>query len=260
MVTVASSADVLSRRVRYFVKKERAGDRALAQLLDKIETPAYLFGGVVRDLALYGKRGLAEREPDIDIVCAARGSAARPFFSRLRRENGVLRNRFGGFRLRTHRWTVDVWAAEDTWAFREGKVAYESVESLLETTITNWEAVLFRLDGGTLTCKDSFFRDIQDGYLDVVSCENPNLLGMYVRLVRACIEWPVRQLSEKARDVVRTAIETYSFEDLQSYEREHYRRRYIDAPAYRAVARAVVASEAGPIPIRRAEGVADLFR
>ena len=260
MVAVASSADVLSRRVRYFVKKERTEDVRLARLLDEIEAPAYLFGGVVRDLALYGKRGLAERGGDIDIVCAARGCAAGPLFSRLRREDGVFRNQFGGFRLVTRRWNVDLWAAEDTWAFREGKFDYESVESLLETTITNWEAVLARVDGGRLMYKDGYFRDLQEGYLDVVFSENPNLLGMYVRLVRACIERPVRQLSEKASRVVRGALDACSLGDMMSYEREHYRRCYIDGAGYRRVSSAVAAPEGGAVVIERAEETANLFR
>lgn len=259
MVDVAANAEALSRRVRYFVKKERTEDSRLAQLLDEIEAPAYLFGGVVRDLALYGKRGLADRDADIDIVCAARGRVANRFFVRLEQQKDVVRNRFGGFRLATRRWNVDLWAAQDTWAFREGKFGYESVESLLETTITNWEAVLFRLDGGSLMYKDRYFKDIQDGYLDVVFSENPNSLGMYVRIVRACIDWPVQYLSEKMRNVVRGAMETYSLEELMSYEREHYRHRYINEREYGRVTSAVLASRAGAVPIGRAEGAPKLF-
>lgn len=260
MVAVAANAEVLSRRVRYFVQKERAADARLAWLLDEIETPAYLFGGVVRDLALYGKNKLADKDADIDIVCAARGCAAGPFFSRLEREHGVSRNRFGGFRLTTQHWKVDLWAAEDTWAFREGKFGYNSVESLLETTITNWEAVLFRLDGGSLVYKDGYFTDIQEGFLDVVFSENPNLLGMYVRIMRACIDWPVRYLSEKTRDVVRDAIEGYSLEELMSYEREHYRFRYIRGSEYERVKRAVLSGGTGAVCIAGAEGGApELF-
>ena len=259
MVAVAANANVLSRRVRYFVRMERARDSKLAQLLDEVAAPAYLFGGVVRDLALYGKRDLAHHEVDIDVVCAAQGREAARFFGRLAADRSVAQNKFGGFRLTTHRWNVDVWAAKDTWAFRQGKFRYESVESLLETTITSWEAILFQLDGGPLTCKSSYFRDLQNGRLDVVFGDNPNPLGMYVRLFRACISWPVRHLSARAREVVAGAMRIYSFEDMKSYEEEHYRRWYIDEPAYERVARAVQADGDGDVRMRFRENAVQLF-
>ena len=228
-------------------------DSALARLLDSVVGPAYLFGGVVRDLALYGKRGLSSRDVDIDIVCAAPGRLANEFFVGLEQQEGVVRNKFGGLRMATDRWKVDLWAAQDTWAFREGGFRYQSIESLLETTITNWEAVLFRLNGGPLMCKHGYFQDIQTGYLDVVFSENPNPLGMCVRVVRACIDWPVVRLSTRARDVVRQAIEAYSFEGLKSYEREHYRRQYIEEGPYEWVTRSVLADSTGEVRIERAE-------
>lgn len=260
MVPVANSADVLSGRVRYFVKRERERDAALARLLDSVASPAYLFGGVVRDLALYGKRDLAGRDVDIDIVCATHGRSADQFLVSLEQEKGVARNKFGGLRMMTDRWKVDVWAAQDTWAFREGGFRYESVESLLETTITNWEAVLFRLDGGPLVCKRRYFEDIQAGHLDVVLGKNANPLGMYVRLVRACIFWPVVSLSSRARAVVREAMETHSFEGLKAYEREHYRHRYIEERPYEEVKSTVLASGAGKVRIRRDGEVSALIR
>lgn len=260
MVEVAANADQLIRRVRYFIEKEKARDMQLARLLDEIEAPAYLFGGVVRDLALYGKKELTKREPDIDIVCAGRGRAVDRFFSRLERQDGVLRNRFGGFRFLTGHWKVDLWAAEDTWAFREGKCGYKSVESLLRTTITNWEAILFRLDSRALIYREGYFRDLREGYLDVVSSENPNLLGMYVRLVRACINWPVQYLSERTRKVVCEAMAKYTLKDMMSYEKEHYRRQYIDGPAFGCVTSAALANGDGAVPIARPERTGGLFR
>lgn len=259
MVSVTANANVLSRRLRYFVRRERARDSKLAHLLDEVAAPAYLFGGVVRDLALYGKRDLANREVDIDLVCGARGRLANGFFRRLAGVDGVARNKFGGFRLTTHLWKVDVWAAEDTWAFRQGKFRYESIESLLETTITNWEAILFRLDGGPLTCKESYFSDIHEGRLDIVFGDNPNPLGMYVRLVRACAEGRVRYLSAKARDLVRDALAAYSFENLRSYEKAHYRRRHIDELSYERVARAVHANETGELDIPSGDNLGQIF-
>ena len=251
MVAVAPDPNTLANRVRYFVKKERANDIVLSELLEEMASPCYLFGGVVRDLAVYGKRDLADREADIDIVCAAPARVSRMFFDGLESREGVEKNRFGGLRFITDRWRVDIWPARDTWAFREGKVRYDSIESLLKTTITNWEAVLFRLDGGPLICRPRYFEDIRSGYLDVVLSDNPNQLGMYVRLFRACIDWPVFCLSNRTRKVLRKAIVNYSLQELKSYEKEHYRRLYIEEGAYGQVAEAVLADGSGRARIGR---------
>ena len=251
MVAVAKNAEVLASRVRYFIRKERSRDGVLSALLDEIASPAYLFGGVVRDLAVYGKRELPNRRADIDIVSAARGRSGRNFFEGLEARFGVEKNRFGGFRVVTNRWKVDIWAAEDTWAFRHGMFAYESVESLLNTTITNWEAVLFRLDEGPLMCSPTYFDDIRSGYLDVVFRVNPNPLGMYVRLFRACLDWPVSRLSGRAAEVVREAIESYSFDGLKRYEERHYTRLYIERRAYDQLAEAVLGGGSGDVLFRR---------
>ena len=259
MTSVASDANKLTNRVRSFVKRERTRDAALSSLLDEVVSPAYLFGGVVRDLALYGSQGLSGREADVDIVCGARGRGASVFFERLEAKAGVVKNRFGGFRTTTDRWKVDIWPAADTWAFRNGHSKYESIESLLKTTITNWEAVLFRLDGGPLMCKPTYFEEIRSGYLDVVLEDNPNQLGMYVRLVRACIDRPVFCLSDKARGVFRKATERYSFEDLIAYERRHYRRHYIEEADCRWITDSVLSEGAGDVRIRPREVTRRLF-
>ena len=260
MTSIASDANKLTKRVRSFVKNERARDAALSRLLDEVVSPAYLFGGVVRDLALYGKQSLPGREVDIDIVCGARGGSGSAFFEFLEARMGVEKNRFGGFRMRTDHWNVDIWPAEDTWAFRTGNARYQSIESLLKTTITNWEAVLFRLDVGPLMYKPSYFKDILSGYLDVVLDDNPNQLGMYVRLVRACITGPVSCLSGKARGVFREGAERYSFENLMSYERDHYKCRYIKEADYQWITDAVLVAGAGDVQIPpRDDGTGRLF-
>ena len=258
MMAVASDANKLTNRVRTFVMEERARDAGLDRLLDEVVSPAYLFGGVVRDLALYGKWGLSG-EVDIDIVCGARGGSGDMFFEDLAARSGVERNRFGGLRMTTDRWRVDIWPAEETWAFRTGNARYESVESLLKTTITNWEAVLYRLNGGPLVHRPRYFEEICSGYLDVVLDDNPNQLGMYVRLVRACIAGPVSCLSGKARAVFKGGAERYSFEDLRSYERGHYRRQYIEEVEYQWITDSVLAEGAGEVQLRPRGATGRLF-
>jgi predicted nucleotidyltransferase len=77
----------------------------------------YLFGGVLRDLALYGKKGF---KSDIDLVVEGDWSDLVSYIDHI----GARKNKFGGYRLIVGEWPVDIWNAEETWAIKQGHVAY----------------------------------------------------------------------------------------------------------------------------------------
>ena len=228
MIQTAKSRDALSKRVKRFLEREMAKDECLANLLHRVAFPGstYLFGGVLRDIALYG---IAEFGSDIDIVYTSKRTkidlAAIGDVS-------VNRNRFGGFRIKTKHWFVDAWEAQESWAFLQGYRKYKSIESLLDTTITNWESILYRVDGGRLICKDNYFHDLRRRYLDVVLDKNPNTLGMYIRLVRAHAIKDASILSNRAAQVIREGLMAYSFEEMNCYETAHYSDAYISRETY----------------------------
>lgn len=238
--TVRKSSD-LAKRVRRFLVRERRRDRDLSKLLECLDArrDLYLFGGVLRDIALYG---IDKTESDIDLVWTAPGERLRSVLE----ENGsdYVQNRFGGFRVETGRWFVDLWRAEDTWAFREGGQEYRGVESLLDTTITNWESVLCRLDGYRVIHRVNYFEELDRRYLDVVFERNPNPLGMYVRIMRTYASRETAMLSPRAARVLGGALERYSYEDMRRYEEEHYRHQYVDEAVYKLFEERVC--EAGP--------------
>ena len=228
MIPTARSGDALSKRVKRFLERAQAKDECLANLLHRMALPgsAYLFGGILRDIALYG---IEQFGSDIDIV----------YTNKKTKENLALigdlpvdRNRFGGFRIRTKHWFVDVWEAQESWAFMQGYRKYKSIESLLDTTITNWESILYRVDGGQLICRDNYFEDLRQRYLDVVLDENPNTLGMYIRLVRAHAIKDASILSNRAAQVIREGLLAHSFEEMNEYERAHYSGAYISRETY----------------------------
>ena len=142
------------------------------------------------------------------------------------------RTKFGGFRAKTRRWVVDFWDVQDTWALRNNIVEYQRIESLLDTTITNWESVLYSVTDNRLLCGTDYFKDINRGYLDVVLESNPNPLGMTVRLIRTYAHKDVFELSIEAASCIEQALDRYSFEELSSYERAHFRQGYIDRIVY----------------------------
>ena len=229
MPAIAKKSSDLVKRIRRFLLRERKRDEVLSSLLDHLASSedVYLFGGVIRDIALYGISGL---ECDIDLVYV--GSHEQIDAMVKKNDFRFKRNRFGGFRVETKRWFVDLWSAEDTWAFRKGGCQYDGVESLLGTTITNWESILCRLEGWELVYRENYFRDLNDRYLHVVFDKNPNPLGMYVRILRAYACKDASVLSGRTTRVLREALQAYSLEEMSRYEREHYRVHYIGERVY----------------------------
>jgi len=187
----------------------------------------YLFGGVVRDIALYG---ISRLDSDIDLVCVESRDGIWPWAKA--KGLSFQQNKFGGCRVETDRWFVDLWRVEDTWAFKEGGCKYTGVESLLGTTITNWESILYGLRDQKLIYAGNYFEDLEERYLDVVYYRNPNPLGMYVRILRAYGLKDAAILSGKAVRAVNGALGTYSFGDVSAYEKEHYQFQYISKDIY----------------------------
>jgi hypothetical protein len=99
---------------------------------------AVVFGGVLRDLALYGP---SERPRDVDIVADCPSSELAEWLSTF----PVERTRFGGFRVRVHKWNFDIWTLRDTWAFTATNIE-PSFENLPKTTFFNIEGIAAQLN------------------------------------------------------------------------------------------------------------------
>jgi hypothetical protein len=97
------------------------------------EWKAVLFGGVPRDLILYGP---SKRPRDVDIVvdCSLRE------LSSILASYPVQRTRFGGFRITSGKWSFDIWSLPDTWAFASGYMD-ATFDNLHRTTFFNVEAI-----------------------------------------------------------------------------------------------------------------------
>ena len=248
MTTTAKKSRDLTKRVRRFLLRERRRDEILGNLLDCLVScqDVYLFGGVLRDIALFG---ISKLESDIDLVY----TGTRDAISAVVRTNSfkVEKNKFGGARVETRYWFVDVWGAEDTWAFREGGCEYAGVRSLLDTTITNWESILYDMNRCKLIHRKNYFRDLNDRYLDVVYERNPNPLGMYVRIMRAYACKDASLLSNTAARVLSDALKVFSFEDIRRYERSHYHVQYVARGVYEHFRRHVGKPDLLPIELRR---------
>ena len=181
----------------------------------------YLFGGVLRDLAMFGRKGFAS---DFDLVVEGDWAHLTKYLEKL----GASRNRFGGYRLYVERWPIDIWAARETWAIREGFVRYRSIESLTKTTILNWDAILLNWRTREMICRPDYFFEIKQHLMDVVLTENPNPLGAAVRAFRHLCSKDAEKLTGAAVRYLAGAAKRHSPESIVRAEITSYRSCVID--------------------------------
>ena len=256
---LAESPNCLTKKVNYFLLRERNRDASLLRLLDELPSvsPAYLFGGIIRDIALFGNRDT--HKSDIDIVCDGQESQLRSFLEEFSTKEPFRQNKFDGFRIKTENWSIDIWPAKNTWAFKQGIRTYKGIQSLLETTITNWESILFPLHGGPLIYREGYFDDVLRGYLDVILVENPNPIGMYVKIIRSYADKGASEFSRRAVEVLRKAVSEHSFEEFSSYEKAHYGNFYISKSIYNQIMKLSDRGVVGPIRLAKANETLPLF-
>ena len=209
-ISLAKDESTLKERLNRFFNSKDERQRELCKFLDNASkiVDIYLFGGIFRDIALLG---IKEFKSDIDLVFIG---DERSLYSLFKGHN-VESNKYGGKRLYIDEWMVDIWAAKKTWAIREGYFQFKSIDSLLETTITNWEAILYRWRDKQIICRDSYFADISNRHLDIVFEKNLNEFDMYARILRFCVIEPVAcSISPRVESLLEAAFDKYPRDSL----------------------------------------------
>lgn len=186
----------------------------------------YVFGGVLRDLALFGRRGF---HSDIDLVVEGDWSTLATYVEKL----GAQRNKFGGYRLSLDEWPIDIWNARETWAIQRGLIEYKGIASLTETTVLNWDGILMNWRTRNFVHRRRYFEELRTRTLDLVLEENPNPRGMAVRVFRhLCLKDAKTITARLARYLARCANH-YQFEEIRSAEIKSYGNSVIEKPVYR---------------------------
>jgi len=180
----------------------------------------YLFGGIIRDLALLGRKGF---NSDIDLVVEGNWTH---FVSYLESLN-AHKNKFGGYRLIVGGWPVDIWNAEETWAIKNGLVLYNGVSSLTDTTVLNWDAILIDWRTRKFICRNNYFEELNSRVLDIILVENPNPLGMAIRVFRHFCLKDAKQITPRAVKFMANCAKNYSFEELTNAEIKSYNNTLI---------------------------------
>jgi hypothetical protein len=185
----------------------------------------FLFGGLIRDVALLGARGF---NSDVDVVVEGDWELARAYIESL----GARRNKFGGYRLEVAEWPIDVWNAEATWAIVNGFVEYKGIASLTQTTVLNWDAILMNWRTRGFIYSRGYFEAIREGVLDIVLEANPNPLGMATRVFRHLCAKDAAKITMKAALYLARAAAEYPFQMLRAAEIRSYSESLIQPEVY----------------------------
>jgi hypothetical protein len=191
----------------------------------------YLFGGVLRDLALLGQRGF---NSDIDLVVEGDWDNC----ARYLRSLGAAINKFGGYRFTVAGWPVDIWSAKETWAIRQGIVSYRGIGSLTQTTVLNWDAILMNWRTRTFIHCENYIEAINARLLDIVLEQNPNPLGMAVRVFRHLYLKDAAKVTSGAAEYLAKCASTYSFETIRREEMRSYGNSVVSPSLFRWFERA----------------------
>ena len=190
----------------------------------------YLFGGILRDIALFGKRGF---NSDIDLVVDGDWAICIPYIEKL----GARLNKFGGYRLVISEQPIDIWSARETWAIKQQIIPYNSIASLTETTVLNWDAILMNWRTKNFIYRNNYLEELKERTLNIVLEDNPNPRGMAVRAFRHLCLKDAKKITPKAVDYLERCTKQYSFEELKNSELIGFGNTVIEYAVYRVFER-----------------------
>lgn len=174
----------LRRRIIQYLDLQTTERRGLRSVVSNIAArlpDTVIFGGMLREFALGNARNFTS---DIDLVsaasCEAIGTAIADYLP--------TRNKFGGFRFIVNQRRFDIWALQDTWAFKQGYAGSPSFENLLKTSFFNLDAAFFHLDSRQVTAHEGYEQWIAASLLEINLEPNPHPANMVHRTLDLVIE------------------------------------------------------------------------
>ena len=163
----------LRGRLTKFLGNGTTWKKPLRDVIETIERErwrAVIFGGVIRDLAVFGP---TERPRDVDIVLAG---ASTHEIERIFGAWIVRRTRFGGVRLRVDKWMFDIWDVSSTWGINQLGLDPNFGE-LPKTTFLNVEAVAAEISANPgrerKIYSSVFFKALEERIVNINFEENP---------------------------------------------------------------------------------------
>lgn len=200
--------------------KFRAPVHAILREIGSSGQPAFFFGGLLRDLMMYGS-GAVPRDLDI-VIGGGTKSICDSFDCYLKR-----RTRFGGLHLDAKGWLFDIWNLQDTWAFREGLVEGRNFSDLPKTTFLNVEAVVAEVapkpGKRRRVFSNGFFEAMHSRTIDINFEENPFPGLCVVRSLLAAYKLNFA-LAPRLTAYIMHYAGKISVDELLDIQRSHYGR------------------------------------
>lgn len=135
------------------------------------QSDIYVLSGVIRDFLTGNFSGVR----DLDFVLT-RSESFTHLLNILQSMTSVeiRRNHFGGIKLKTKEFQIDLWYLEDTWGIKKRGLP-ANANSLIHSVFFNFSAITFALNEKKFIFNDDFCRFLKTNVLDVVYEENPNI-------------------------------------------------------------------------------------
>jgi hypothetical protein len=164
-----------------YQSQERLIFKSTLDLISEKLPETVIFGGMVREFALGNARNFSS---DIDLVTLA--SQAEIY--QVIKSFSPVKNKYGGFRFIVNKRIYDIWAFEDTWAFREGLLKGNTFSDLFDTTFFNLDSALFHLGRKKCYLSNFYQLSLESKLLEINLEENPFPERMAERAILMAIE------------------------------------------------------------------------
>jgi predicted nucleotidyltransferase len=187
-------------------------------LLENKYHNVFVFGGMIRDIGLCSAENF---NSDIDLVFSGNQKELTSIVSMLDTDE-IYENKFGGLRLNLGAWDVDIWCVENTWAFENKHVEFNSINDILKTTLMSWDSALFNVRTQELLVGNSYFDNLNNRHLDLVLGDTPNEIGAYVRLARTILSKDVKTVSKRMVNSIELLSSKFTCTEVVEYESESF--------------------------------------
>ena len=213
----------LEKKVQYFFSSPYRGREDVQDSLHKLRRfgRLALVGGMLRDISLFGNAGF---KSDLDFVIMPYDLKA---FEAYMAELGAKTNKFGGYGLSSHRWEIDVWPLQKSWAHVNGHVKLRTINDLRNATFFNCDAIVYDVESRSIRASKSYFEDMKQKNLEINLEPNPNPAGSSVRALRYAILKGFRWGPKLSRYVAET-IDAIGWDALAEGEFRSFRTRYLE--------------------------------
>lgn len=219
----------LQKRLANYIhsKKNEEWSSHVAKFLEEISEATdgrcYIYGGLLRDLALIGSEAICSSS-DIDVVVDDDMEKIRKLLT----QGNLERNKFGGYRMKIFGKQIDLWSAKHSWFFQNGSFAFEGISSLTKTTILNWDAILLNWKTKKVIASENYFELVNSKTLEILNTCNPNPLGMTVKILRNICQKSPSHITPESIVEINKLINQYSIKKIIHYEKNNYEVQYIN--------------------------------